>query len=77
MNPNSESVATERHFTVAEVADLWRIHRATVERIFCNEPGVLKIERQETLYKRRYVTMRIPESVMIRVHERLHRAKER
>ena len=66
------SLATERHLTVVEVAEIWRLHRSTIERIFYDEPGVLKIVRPETRRKRRYVTMRIPESVVARVHERLH-----
>ncbi len=69
------SLATERHLTVVEVAEIWRLHRSTIERIFYDEPGVLKIERPETRRKRRYVTMRIPESVVARVHERLHAAR--
>lgn len=64
--------ALERHYSVSEISETWGLHRNTVERIFSHEPGVLKIVRPETLYKRRYVTLRIPESVLIRVHEQMN-----
>ncbi len=69
--PVASDISLERHLTVVEVAQMWGLHRSTIERIFYEEPGVLKLERPETRRKRRYVTMRIPESVVGRVHERL------
>jgi len=54
----------ERHYSVSEVAGLWNLSRDSVRRIFRCEPGVLVIGD-------RYVTLRIPESVLQRVHRRL------
>ena len=64
-------LATERHYTVREVAELWGISQDLVRDVFRQEPGVLRIERPETRKKRGYATIRIPQSVMERVHLRL------
>ncbi len=61
-------VATETHYTVGEVVKFWRLSDEYVRQRFRDEPGVLKVERPETLHKRKYTTLRIPESVLIRVH---------
>ncbi len=57
----------ERHFSVTDVAKLWSLSRDSVRRIFRQEPGVMVIGE-------RYVTLRIPESVLERVHRRLSNA---
>ena len=62
-------------FTVAEVAELTGYSRQTVTRMFEREPGVLVIERPETLHKRRYRSIRIPLSVYARVRTRLTLAR--
>ena len=64
------SVALERHYSVTEVATLWGISEKTVRRLFDGEDGVLKWGSGETLRKRRYQNLRIPQSVLIRVHHR-------
>jgi hypothetical protein len=61
----------ERHFTPQELADLWKVSIQTIREIFQNEEGVLKIGRDGTRTRRRYKTLRIPESVVDRVHTRL------
>ena len=64
--------ATERHYTVRELAATWKVSPNTVTRIFRDEPGVLKIGRQHARRGHRgYVTLRIPESVVQRVYRRL------
>jgi transcriptional regulator GlxA family with amidase domain len=68
------SVAFERHYCVAELAQLWGLSQRTIRRIFSNEPGVFKWESAETRFKRAYTTLRIPESVVQRVHRRLRKA---
>jgi hypothetical protein len=50
---------------------MWGWSVKTVIRRFRNEPGVLRMERPETGKKRAYTQITIPESVMMRVHERL------
>lgn len=68
------SVALERHYSVPEVATLWGISEKTVRRLFGAEDGVLRWGTAETLRKRGYQNLRIPESVLIRVHYRRERA---
>jgi hypothetical protein len=60
--------AIERHFTVLEVSELWQLHPDTVRKMFRDQPGVLKIGGKERRGKQGYVTLRIPESVLARVH---------
>jgi hypothetical protein len=67
------SVAFERHYCVSEVAELWGLSERTIRRIFSDEPGV-KWESGETRFKRGYTTLRIPESVVQRVHRKLRKA---
>jgi AraC-like DNA-binding protein len=68
------SVALERHYSVSDVAALWAISEKTVRRIFESEDGVLRWGSSETTRKRAYQTLRIPESVLIRVHRLRTRA---
>ena len=62
--------AAEKHFTPAELAELWGVSAETVRITFREEPGVLRLQ-QPTKGKRQYVLLRIPESVAERVHRRL------
>jgi len=65
------SVHIERHYAVAEIAEMWNLSADKVRELFQNEPGVLVIGEQSPRHKRRYVTLRIPHSVLERVHHRL------
>ena len=61
-----------RHFSVAQIAELWNLSDDAVRKIFEKEPGVLVIGEQRSFgRKRRYTTLRIPEYVVERVHRRL------
>ena len=58
----------ERHYSIADLAKLWRLGRETVRLLVRNEPGVLK----GCLGQRRIMTRySIPESVARRVHTKL------
>ena len=61
----------ERHYSVPEVAEAWNLSRAVVRKLFEREPGVLVLGNDGGRGKRGYHTLRIPESVMERVHWRL------
>ena len=61
----------EHHYTVSEVADLWNLSPDVVRRVFEREPGVMLIGEEAPRGKRRYTTLRIPQSVAERVHRRL------
>jgi len=62
------SVFAERHYTVAEIAAMWNLSKDTVRRMFQDEPGVLVFGGRLSGRKRRYATLRIPRSVLERVH---------
>ena len=70
--PQIESPApAERHYAVAEIAEMWNLSPDKVRELFENEPGVLVIGELSPRHKRRYVTLRIPQTVLQRVHSRL------
>ena len=54
---------TQRHFTPNELAVAWGLHPSKVRRIFEAIPGVLKLSVCGSQTSRRYVSLRIPESV--------------
>jgi hypothetical protein len=66
-----ESRMYERHYSPAELAELWSLSEDSVRRIFEREPDVLIFENPERLSSRRRRTLRIPASVAERVHRRL------
>jgi hypothetical protein len=65
-------LSAEKHHTPAEIAKMWALSVETIRRLFENEPGVLKVSNA-TGYtgRRRYKTLRIPVSVMNRLHRRI------
>jgi hypothetical protein len=65
------SVHIERHYAVAEIAEMWNLSADKVRELFEDEPGVLVIGERSPRHKRRYITLRIPQSVLERVHRRL------
>ena len=65
---NNESLA-ERHYTPAEIAQVWQVSEATIRRLFADMPGVLKLSFSRPRSGRRaYCTLRIPASLAARVH---------
>jgi hypothetical protein len=64
------SIALERHYSVGEVAKLWHLSEKVVRKLFEGEDGVLTWGQPATRSRRSYLTIRIPESVLIRVHQR-------
>lgn len=67
----SAAPALERHYTVPEICKLWHLDEKTIRKIFEQEPGVISFGSAETRYKRKYVSLRIPESTLLRVHAKL------
>lgn len=66
-----ENVApAERHYAVIEVAETWHLSPDKVRDIFQHEPGVLVLGDRNPRHKRRYLTLRIPHRVLLRVHAR-------
>jgi hypothetical protein len=66
----------EQHFSCGQMSELWGLSPKVIRRIFCEEPGTLKLGEGETRHKRTYLTLRIPESVVRAVHKKL-RQKDR
>ena len=64
-------VVDERHYSPADLAKAWSVDVETIRNLFREEPGVLKIGEKDPKHKRAYITLRIPESVAVRVHKRL------
>ena len=63
------ALGLERHYSVGEIAEIWGLSEKIIRRMFEDEEGVLKWGSPETRRKRGYMTLRIPESVMLRVHD--------
>jgi len=68
--PLGEALST-RYYSVKEIADLLNLSQDCVRKLFQAEPGVLVLGDQSSKYKRRYTTLRIPESVLRRVVRRM------
>jgi len=69
--------AFEHHYSVQQVSQMWGLGADAIRKLFEHQEGVLRISHPETLHKRRYTTLRIPESVLRRVHRRLTEIKGR
>lgn len=73
-NRNEGDTFSERHYTVQQVSDLWAWSPDSVRRVFLSEPGVLILDTGDARKRRsriHYRTLRIPESVLSRVHQRM------
>jgi hypothetical protein len=66
--PVSGPAALQHHYTPKELAKLWALSEMSIRRLFANVPGVVKLTFPMGK-KRPYVTLRIPESVAIKVHK--------
>jgi hypothetical protein len=71
--PSTDDPALERHYSVNEIAKSWGLSGNTIRRMFEKEPGVIEWGAAESRFARGYRTLRIPESVMLRVHQRLRK----
>jgi hypothetical protein len=58
----------ETHYTIADLAKLWRYSRESVRLLVKDEPGVCRIQLGKKKCMCRYS---IPESVARRIHTRL------
>ena len=68
----SQTVETtfERHYSVDELCEVWGMSDDFVRRLFLHEPGVVVFLHHRP-GRRAYRTLRIPESVALRVHRRM------
>lgn len=58
----------EPHYSVSQLAALWKYGRETVRKLVMNEPDVLKLKLGR---KKANATYSVPESVARRIHTRL------
>lgn len=70
---STDDPALERHYSVNDIAKSWGLSGNTIRRIFEKEPGAIEWGTTESRFARGYRTLRIPESVMLRVHQRLRK----
>lgn len=63
--------AASKHFTPMELAEAWGVSPDTIRKLFRDEPGVLKLGRAGSRFRRSYFSLRIPQEVAERVHRRL------
>jgi hypothetical protein len=61
----------EKCYSIPEISKLWNISVDLARDTFADEPGVLKWQRPATKTKRPYSLLRVPESILVRVHRRL------
>jgi hypothetical protein len=66
----------ERHFSVEELSALWGMSDDFIRRLFLHEPGVVIFCRHRP-GRRVYRTLRIPESIALRVYVRMRADDER
>lgn len=68
-------MVNERFFTVADIAEIWKLSPDKVRRLFDREADVLVFENKSAFSRRRYRILRIPQSVFERVSRRLTNAR--
>jgi hypothetical protein len=61
----------EPHYSPAELGKAWGVHAQTIRNLFQHEPDVLRFGQPGDKRRRKYVSMKIPQSVAERVHRRL------
>ena len=68
--PDTE-LLSPRYYSAREIAELLNLSQDSVRKLFQDEPGVLVLGDQSSKYKRRYTTLRVPDSVLRRVLRRM------
>ena len=58
----------ERHYRIAELAEMWKLGRETVRLLIKDERGVIRIRLGR---KKAHTIYSVPESVAVRIHTRL------
>ena len=70
--PPASVTMLERHFTLKELAEKWGFSYCFVHEHFRDEPGIIRAQRTGTRRGTRdYGTVRVPESVALRVYSRM------
>ena len=72
MATSAPGTTFERHYSVEELGERWKMSNDFIRRLFLREPGVV-VFYQARPGRRVYRTLRIPESVVQTVHQRMRR----
>jgi hypothetical protein len=72
----AQETTFERHYSVDELAAVWGMSDDFVRRLFLHEPGVVIFFKQRP-GRRTYRVLRIPESVVQRVHRKMRKDEGR
>ena len=66
-------MSNQNFYTVAEIAERWKISHDKVTRVFRDKPGVLNLGSEANLRRRKrgYAILRIPLSVLLEVENEL------
>ena len=65
--------ALEKHYSLKEIAVLWHMSVSGARKLFEGRPDVIRFGHRERLKKRQYISVRVPESTLQRVHAELLR----
>jgi hypothetical protein len=57
--------------SIAEISAMWSLSRRTIRRILDNEPGILALGHPGNEHRQRYQRLRVPESVLRRIYDRM------
>ena len=68
--PPPPASPVETLYDIADVARILNVSKDTARRLFDREPGIFTITSPPCKYRRKYVTIRVPESVLLRVYRR-------
>ena len=68
----ASEMTCERHYSVDDLSGLWGMSDDFVRRLFLEEPGVVVFCHYRP-GRRVYRTLRIPEYVALRVHNRMRK----
>ena len=63
--------ALEKHYSIREIAKLWGLSVGAVRPLFRDRADVVRLGNGERRNQRGYITLRVPESVVQRVHDDL------
>lgn len=72
MDSHLSEAVLDRHLTVEELAEQWKVSEDFVRRLFLHEPGVIVFCHPRP-GRRVYRTLRIPVSVAARVYRRMRK----
>lgn len=71
---DAKVVSIEQHYRFRDLKEKFHLSDRSLRRLFADEPGVVVLPHEICRKKRKYETVLIPESVVLRVLNRCSRA---